>query len=98
MKNYNKIRLLKPVSIPKLIKVMKDFNNQKCVFANCLDTKESIVSIMEEIVPRFHGVVYDKESKTLSLSEYSSIIDIFQFLNSKDIEFEFKNDVTIKIK
>jgi len=98
VKNHNKIRLLKPVSIPKLIKVMKDFNNQKCAFANSLDTKESIVNIMEEIIPRFHGVVYDKESKTLSLSEYSSIIDIFQFLNSKDIEFEFKNDVTITIK
>lgn len=98
LSNFNKIRLLKPVSIPKLIDVMKNFNNHKCIFANKLDTKESIINIMEEIVPRFHGVVYDKQTKTLNLSEYSNIIDIFQFLNSKDIEFEFQNDTTITIK
>ena len=95
--NHNKIRLLKPVDIRELTKLIKNFKSAKCYFSNKLTSSSGIVDVMDKIVPMFNGVKYIKKSNTFHLNNYSNIVDVVRFLDEKSISYNIKDNLRIEL-
>jgi response regulator RpfG family c-di-GMP phosphodiesterase len=96
--NYNKIRLLKPINTSELVKYIKSFKHSDCKYYDNFDTNTGLVNIMEDVIRRFSGATYNKETKTISMSYPNKIIDIIQFLDTKGISFDILHNNSIQLK
>ena len=97
LENHNKIRLLKPVDVRELTKLIKNFHSYKCSFYNKFTSSSGIIDVMDKIVPRFNGVEYIKESNTFHLNKYSNIVEVVQFLDEKNISYDIKDNSKIEL-
>jgi hypothetical protein len=99
--NFNIIRLQKPINIKSFIETIENFDNQKCMYRNIFDTKETIIKGMEEIIKIFPSAKYNKEKRIINVSDNSNhlsdILEIFDFLKKHEIDHEFQNHNIIKI-
>ena len=95
--NYNKIRLLKPINTSQLVNCIKYFDNNKCQYCGNFETNNGLINIMDDVIRRFKGATYNKEIKTIDVDHSHKMIDIIQFLDNKNIDFQITKDTSIQI-
>jgi len=87
-KNFNKVRLLKPVDLSELIKCIKNFDEYVCEYKDKFECKQGLLLIMNEILKRFYGVTYDKATKVITTTSTSSLVDVITLLEEKSIQYQ----------
>jgi len=95
---YNKIRLLKPINTSQLVQCIKYFDSNQCRYFENFSSNDGLVNIMDDIIRRFNGATYDSKTKTIQMNYSSKIMDIIQFLDNKDIQFDILHNNSIQIK
>lgn len=95
--NYNKLRIMKPISINELVDHIVHFDTKTCKFVNKFDCKFGLLSIMNDIVRRFYGVKFDEDKKIITLNDPINTADIMTLLNKYKINYKYINDNEIII-
>jgi len=90
--NFNRRRLLKPLKISELIYFIKNFDETPCKYQNKFNTKEGILSIMDDILRRYSGSHYDKKTQTIINENSNHIVDIVNILGNYQIQYELRNN------
>lgn len=96
--NYNKRRLLKPVNVFELVRLINNFDDIMCEFKDKFDYPCGLIQIMEKVVQQYSKLEYDKESKTVTFEKIDKqVIEFINVLESKSIKHSvFEN--TIKLE
>lgn len=95
--NYNKIRLLKPINTSHLVKYIKDFDSNTCKYYDAFDSNHGLVNVMDDVIRRFGGVTYNKETKIIDLNYSNKIMEVVQFLDNKNIDFNILHSNSIEL-
>lgn len=96
-RDFNKKRLLKPITINKLINAINNFDNTPCRYQDKFNCTQGLIEIMPEILNRYNSVNYDDENKLVKINNISDVIEMFELFKDKDIALNFINDNELKI-
>lgn len=95
--HYNKRRLLKPVDIIELIKLIKNFDNNECKYKNKFYCNKGLIDIMNDIVKRYPNTTYDKMNHKIHSENIRYILDVADLLSKNNIDYTVVDEHTIKI-
>jgi len=99
IENFNRKRLLDEFSIKELINIVNHFDTEQCKYYKSFD---NIATIAEDILKRFSGYKYNKETMTITLNDNANsirtLLDIINILNQHNIPYEVKDTTIIQIK
>lgn len=85
--NYNKRRLLKPLSTQILVRYIVDFENQICKYKNKFLTSEGIVEILGDILSSYANIQYNKETQIINYNSSRELIEVTEMLKKYNISY-----------
>jgi len=96
-KNYNKVRLLKPIDTHELLGYLKEFHSEKCSFKNKFNSPDGLISIMDKITKDMPLCSYDKLNNIVKFDCMNSDYYNFLFLlKEKKVKFVIDEN-TVKL-
>jgi hypothetical protein len=102
-KSFNRRRILKPIDIKSLYKIINTFDEEKCKYSYT-NSFRNIESILSTVLNKFSSYSYNQNTKMIQLTEKTSythsikdMLEIIEILKTHNIDYTIINDEDIKI-